>query len=329
MAKWIIRENSDLPKVSIALTDIDGVVVPRKYDTTGRIQTGPNARVDHHFYWLRKYNNNPKSIPIVLTSGRSLKAIKGIAERMENKNVIIHEHGMGWYDQETKSNKSIFDDQPELSHMKDSVKKIKSLGNYLEDKFDKIKEELHNIGYEKVEKIVMAPGKNFSVAIDLPYNGKYEKSLRVNGNDFFKSVWRYVPEEYKKEIFTNQYEIQDFVESKERKISTFVDSSAVNFRPPVSKPMSLKFLLKEGGILERKYKVEGREVGLIDDRDIDSMRSMKGSVWTVADASVDVRNEVVRRYHEDKMGYISKLRNIGGLRDILKAMNRERIYLKL
>lgn len=306
--------------IKLDLNDVDGCMVKNGYDTMGDIQSGPDKETDGFFKIIWEYNQRNDNIPIILTSGRSLRQMKGIAVRSGNKNIIIHEHGMGIYNPETDVDVSIFDEVPGLGYMKDGIRKLAELKPILEDRFGNLIKELHDVGYKRVETIRMAPGKQFSIAIDLPYNGKFERSERVDGIIFYKMVWDEIPEEYKKLMFTTQKEVSRIVGKSGGLINAYVDSSAVNFRPPVSKPTSLKYILSEKSPLMRKYKVDPHEVALVDDRDIDSMKAMAGSIWAPADASEEVKREVVRRIRVDGNGYISHHNNIIGQLDILYNM---------
>lgn len=307
----------------VLLMDIDGVAVKPKYDTTGMIQTGPDWDSEKHFAFQKRYNKNKDNVPQILTSGRSLSQIKGIAKRSENKNLIIHEHGMGVYDPAKDVDISIFDEVKELERYKGVVAAITELRSYLQDRFEGILKELQEIGYKNVEKVVMAPGKKYTIAINIPYVGAYEKSDRVDRVEFFKSVWKFIPYEYKKEMSTPQEEFYNLVGKRDRAdILAYVDASAVNIKPPISKPTALRYLLRPDGQFVKAYGIEKEtEVGLVDDRDLDSMRSMPGPIFAPADASNEVKEEVFRRYQLNGTGYISAYDNIWGQRDILTRIN--------
>lgn len=307
---------------ALIMNDVDGCYVKNKYDTTGMIQRGPDAETDEHFEWLKNYNSNKNNVPILLSSGRSLSQIKGIAQRSENRNLIIHEHGMGIYDPSTGVDVSVFDKVPELERYKDAVSKLSDLRFYLEDRFDEMLKELRSIGYKNAERILIAPGKQYSIAIDLPYEKEFEKSDRVDPLRFFKIVWSHVPDDYKNMMFTSQEDLTGLMRHERGSISVYIDSSAINFKPPVSKPTALKFLLNSSGQIMQKYHVSREEeVALIDDRDIESMQTMKGSIWAPADCSKEVREEVARRFWVNGSGYLSLLPNIDGEQDILMIIN--------
>lgn len=307
----------------VLLMDIDGVAVKPKYDTTGMIQAGPDWDSEKHFAFQKRYNKNEDNVPQILTSGRSLSQIKGIAKRSENKNLIIHEHGMGVYNPVKDADISIFDEVKELERYKGTVAAITELRLYLQDRFKEILKELQEIGYKNVEKVVMAPGKKYTIAIDIPYVGVYGKSNRVDRIEFFKSVWKFIPEEYKKEMSTPQEEFYNLVGKRDGSdILVYVDASAVNIKPPISKPTALKYLLKPDGQFVKAYGIEKEtEIGLVDDRDIDSMRAMPGPIFAPGDASDEVKQEVFRRYALNGSGYASVYENIWGQRDILARIN--------
>lgn len=312
--------------VKALLTDVDGIHVKARYDTTGNIQSGPDKDTDHHFELIREYNKSGRNVPIILTSGRSLSQIKGIARRSGNDNVMIAEGGMIFYDPITDSKSTIFEKIPEYEKYRDTVKVLSQIRGHLGDSVTKMLNQMVSDGM-KTDRIVLPDGKEAMVTVDLPYDGAYgaADSPRVDRLYALSVVLGQISSDHRKLLYTKQEEFRGLIPASDGEIEVHVDASAVNMRPPISKPDALSHMTDENGPLNRKYKItKAGQVGLIDDRDdqaIIKMTEIGGKVYTVSNASETTLSTVVAAYRKDGTGYVSRHPDIRGFRDVLKRIN--------
>lgn len=310
--------------VKVCLTDFDGVHAKAGYDTTGKIMKGPDKETDVFFEKMRGYNSKKGNVPVILTSGRSLEQMRGAARRSGNKNLIISEHGMMFYDQQTDTKTVIFDVVPELMVYKDALSKLAQIRGLLRERSEHVKSALDKY---RPDDISVPYGKEVSATMDIPYRrGKVgQVAYRLDRMEFFKAVWSEVAE-FKSLMFTNQKELMGIVPAGKNLIEVTLDQAAVNFRPPITKPDALRYLISHNGPLYRDHKImEPNQVGLVDDRDIGSMTEMArlgGKVFTVANGSEEVLDCVQTAYHSGGAAYISEKNDIHGLVDVLTKINR-------
>lgn len=313
-----------LEKLKVGFMDVDGIEVPHKYDTTGRRKSGPTKEVDDWISYLYDYLRDENNVKLIQTSGRSIYAQEGIAARTGNYNPMIGEHGVVIFKPTTGEKFYIFDVVEKLAPYKSTVDKINEIRDYMSGRTDAIRDKLKKSDkYKDVKSVVMAPGKEVSMAIDIPYIGRPEdpSSSRVDRIDFFKACWDEVPEKYKNFISTQQEDVLGIVGKKGGFLATvFIDSSAFNIKLPINKADAVEFAVRE---LLPEYHATVKESFLIDDRDVESMRAlygMGGSLFTVADCSDEV-GEVVRTAEINGRGYLSNLENIRGTREILDKLS--------
>lgn len=312
--------------VDALLTDVDGVHVKAKYDTTGNIEKGPDKDTDHHFELMKEYNKSGRNVPVILTSGRSLSQMMGIAKRSRNENMMIAEGGMIFYDPRTGTKSTIFEKIPEYQKYGDVVRTLSDMRNYLREDLPNILARM-NVDGMKTDRIVMPEGKEAMVTIDLPYNGAYGglDVPRVDRLYTLKVVLERISSDHRKMLYTKQEEFRELIPASDGEVEVHVDASAVNIRPPISKPDAIAHLIGDDGPLAKKYKItKVSQVGLVDDRDDQAMIKMYelgGNIYTVANASETTLSTVMLAYRNGGGGYISRHPDIRGFREILMKIN--------
>ena len=313
--------------IDALMTDVDGIHCKAKYDTTGMITSGPDEDTDHHFELIREYNKDDRNIPIILTSGRSLSQMRGIAKRSGNKNFMVAEGGMVFYDPSTDTKSTIFEKIPEYNKYLDSVAILAQMRGYLGESNQKMVERMLLDG-KKTDRIILPEGKEAMVTVDLPYDGLYgdQNVPRVDRLYTLSVVLENINSDHRKLLYTKQEEFRKIIPASDGMIEVHVDASAVNIRPPISKPDAIAHIISEGGPLNQKYKIaDVSKVGLIDDRDdqaIIKMRGIGGKVYTVANASQVTIDTVKEAYKSNGFGYVSPYNDIRGFRDVLVRVNK-------
>jgi len=305
--------------IRVIYNDVDNTLVNNGYDTTGAIQEGPDAETNAAFAAYRIWNATV-DVPIVLVTNRGRAATEGIIKRggfgtKPNYRKAICE-GVGILDTGDGSYTFVGEVVSELHSKKEFVPMLAEIRDTLHPELEKIGQEIC-AGHVPI----ISPGKQFSLAWDIPYTIKREEgemigsSARVNADAFYMAIKKSLDEKGYRKFVAFSHDEPVTEESKSKPLQLTRDNSAVNLRlTGLDKRPTILYLTRLFGLKEE-------QTACLDDSSLDAF-TPDSLACAPANANKKVQEFVLDKYKKDGSGYLSANPGIQGQLDILETILR-------